>query len=343
MSNKLVIKNNNENKIDKKNIIVNYYCFCKKKYNLNDKISFALPCSHMFHNHCIQNKTHCPICKSKISKFLYEDKVFSNSKYKLYQNDIMVVKTKNTGIINYKFLPIGMLNITAFFNKAFLVENHEQFINSLEFFLRIMNIKINIIDKTTNKNFYIHNNVITWKNKKDREAKKVIIANHSHYLDSFILNYIFRCGFVCSDALNNYELGRIIISLCKLLIFKRGVDTNMVEKIKEYLEKMKQIVIYPEGVMKDDNNILVKFRTGAFHTGANICPVIIKYRNFIYDDDFKQILFKLITQQEMGVDVYICDFEYPPFNNDNIENIRNKMAKIGNLKLSRVSNKDVLE
>jgi len=341
-----MIKNENNDKIDKinkKNIIVNYYCICKKKYTQEDKITFVLPCSHMFHTCCIQNKTKCPICNQKINKFLCEDKIFSNSKYKLYQNDIMAVKTKNTGFVYYKILPVGMLNLTAFFNKAFLIENQEQFINCLEFFLRIMNVKINIIDKTTNKNFYLNNNILNWKYKNDKEAKKVIISNHSHYLDSFILHYIFRCGFVSSDAINHIELGRLIVSLCKLVIFKRGVDTNMVEKIKKYLEKMKQIVIYPEGIMKDDNNILVKFRTGAFYTGANICPVIIKYRNFIYDSDFKQLIFKLFTQQEIGVDVYICDFEYPPFNDEKIENIRKKMANVGNLKLSRISNKGVVE
>ena len=102
MNNKLVIKNNNnENKIDKKNITVNYYCICKKKYNQNDKICFVLPCSHMLHNHCIQNKTHCPICNIVIQKKIHEDKILSNSKYKLYQNDINAVKVNNSGVINY--------------------------------------------------------------------------------------------------------------------------------------------------------------------------------------------------------------------------------------------------
>jgi 1-acyl-sn-glycerol-3-phosphate acyltransferase len=344
MNNKLVIKKDFKDSIlEKKNITVNYYCTCKKKYNQNDKIYFILPCSHLFHEGCIQNKTNCPICKCKIKKILSEEKIFSSSKYLNYQNDIRTVKTKNTGFVNYKILPIGILNLTAFFNKACLIENQEQFINTLEFLLRIINVKINIIDKTTNKNFYLNNNILTWKYKEDKDAKKVIIANHSHYLDSFILYYVFRCGFVSSDAINHLELGRLIVSLCKLVIFKRGVDTNMVEKIKEYLEKMKQIVIYPEGIMKDNNDILVKFRTGAFYTGANICPVIIKYRNFIYDEDFKELIFKLLTQQEIGVDVYICDMQYPPFNNESIENIRILMANIGNLKLSRVSNKDVIE
>jgi hypothetical protein len=89
-----------------------------------------------------------------------------------------------------------------------------------------------------------------------------------------------------------------------------------------------------------NNNTLLRFRTGAFYTGANICPVVIKYRNFVYDHDFKQMIFKLITQDEIAVDVYINDIEYQPFDNDKIEKIREKMAKVGNLKLSRVANRD---
>jgi len=40
----------------------------------------------------------------------------------------------------------------------------------------------------------------------------------------------------------------------------------MVEKIKEYLEiqREKQIVIFPEGLMKDNNDTLMRFRTEHF-------------------------------------------------------------------------------
>ena len=116
----------------------------------------------------------------------------------------------------------------------------------------------------------------------------------------------------------------------------------MVSKIKNYLEEMKKIVIYPEGGMGNNNSIF-RFRTGAFYTGANICPVVIKYRNFIHDDDIKQTIFKLITQNEIIVDVYINDIFYPPFDNQKIEEVRDHMAKVGNLEKSRVSNRSIKE
>ena len=48
-----------------------------------------------------------------------------------------------------------------------------------------------------------------------------------------------------------------------------------------------------------------------------------------------------IAEPEIIVDVHILDMEYPPFNDEKIKNIREKMAKVGNFKLSRVSNRDV--
>ncbi len=338
------------------NIIVNFICTCKKHFKMGDNILYVLPCSHMFHDKCfnqfviskqlgsISNELSCPLCNNKIKIVLDEKKIFSKPKYLKYQNDITSVKLNSSAIINYMILPVNLVKFTTFINKAFLVETTQELLDTLEHLFEILNIKINIIDNTSSKDkgFYMKNNILHWNDKKLNKSKTVIISNHSHYLDSFILYYIFRCGFVSSEFINTTDIGKLVASKCKLLIFRRGVDTNMVEKIKEYLEEMKKIVIFPEGVMAN-NDTLIRFRTGSFHTGANICPVVIKYKNFVYDDDLKQMIFKLITQKEIGVDVYIGDIEYPPFDNQKIENIREKMAKSGNLKLSRVSNRGIVE
>lgn len=349
----IIIKNT---EID--NTIVNYACHCKKNFKVGDNILYLLPCCHILHDKCfnqfiiskkiiLKDSTDtkdlkCPLCENKIKTILNEKKIFSKSKYQKYQNDIISVKIDNSAQINYMTLPLSIVKFTGFMNKLFLIQSTEEIINTLEYTFRFLNFKINIIDKTSKGAFNFKNNVISWKNKKDNDAKTVIIANHSHYMDSFILHYIFRCGFVSSEFINKTDIGRLIASKCKLLIFRRGVDKNMVDKIKEYLEEKRKIVIYPEGAMAN-NDCLMKFRTGAFYTGANICPVVIKYRNFVYDDDFKQMIFKLITQDEIPVDVYINDIEYPPFDNQKIEKIREKMAQVGNLKLSRVSNRNIVE
>jgi 1-acyl-sn-glycerol-3-phosphate acyltransferase len=222
------------------------------------------------------------------------------------------------------------------------METEEDALSIIKYFFESFNIKINLIDNTNQNPIYIKNHCINWRKKEDQNRKLVIISNHSHYLDSVVLYYLFRAGFVAGDFINQIDIGRIIASKLKLLIFKRGVDKNMVEKIKEYLEEKKKIVIYPEGAFAN-NETMIRFRTGAFYVGETICPVVLKYDKIIYDDDFKQMLLKILSQGNIIINVYINDFFYPPFNDEKIEEIRNYMIGVGGFEKSRVSNKTLKE
>ena len=347
-----------KNYADDPNIIVNYSCFCSKCFYSNERLLYVLPCCHMVHENCFNNYIlkhqyknfdinskiclDCPFCKIKIKTVLSEYKINSKKKYNQYRIDIKSVKIDNSAFINYSILPLSILKFTSLMNKLILVETEQDLFSTIEYILSSFNIKINIIDNTINNPIFIKNNKINWKKKKDEKKKMVIISNHSHYLDSFILYYLFRCGFVSGDFINQIEIGRIIATKLKLLIFKRGIDTNMVEKIKEYLNEQQRIVIYPEGAFAN-NDTMIRFRTGAFYVEEAICPVVIKYEKIIYDDDFKQMLFKLITQHEINVNVYVNDFFYPPFNQEKIDKVREQMITVGNFEKSRVSNKSYKE
>ena len=355
-------------KSNDKNIIVNYNCFCSKSFYYNDKILYILPCCHMVHEHCfndyilkqeykklfgnkninfenknlINNFLKCPLCENNITTVLTEFKINSKKKYLQYKIDIKSVKIDNSAHINYMILPLSIVKFTSLMNKLIIASTENDLLNTIEYIFSSLNVKINIIDNTNKNPIIIRDNKITWKNKKDNNRKLVIISNHSHYIDSIIIYYLFRCGFVSSDFINKTDIGRIIATKLKLLIFKRGVDTNMVEKIKQYLNEQKKIAIYPEGAIAN-NETMIRFRTGAFYVGETICPIVIKYNKIIYDDDFKQMLFKIITQNEIVANVYINDFFYPPFNEQKIESIRDFMIGIGRFEKSRVSNKNIKE
>lgn len=363
--NNLIFKKSND-----KNIIVNYNCYCSKSFFALDKLLYILPCCHIIHENCFNdyilkyqyknlfnpkninsqinlnndtiNFLKCPFCQNNISSVLTEYKINSKKKYHQYKIDIKSVKIDNSASINYMVLPLGILKLTSFINKLIIINTEKDLLNTIEYIISSLNIKINIIDNTKNNPIIINNNKIIWKNKKDNDSKLVIISNHSHYLDSIIVHYLFRCGFVSGDFINQTDIGKIIATKLKLLIFKRGIDINMVEKIKQYLNEQKIIAIFPEGALAN-NETLIRFRTGAFYIGENICPIVIRYNKIIYDDDFKQMLFKLITQNEINVNVYINDFFYPPFDEEKIESVRNLMANIGKLEKSRVSNKNLKE
>jgi 1-acyl-sn-glycerol-3-phosphate acyltransferase len=334
-------------KISYDDSIVNYVCYCNNYFYNKEKIVILLPCNHLMHEKCISNlllnnKKNCPLCNVTFIKILLESKL-SNQKY--YQNRIDLKSLRlneNLSYINYYALPMSIIKFTSLVNKLLAANSQEEIYSLLEYTFRLFNIKINLIDNTKNNPIIYKNNIIKWKNKEDENSNIVIISNHTNYLDSLVLMYLFKAGFVTGDFINKTQLGRNIADKCNLLIFKRGHDTNMVEKIKEYLNINKRIVMYPEGGMSN-HETLFRFRTGAFYTGGIICPVIIKYNPFVWDDNFKKNIFKIISQNEINIDVYVNDLYYPPFNDKKIEDIRDFMVDIGNLKKSRVSNKFIKE
>jgi 1-acyl-sn-glycerol-3-phosphate acyltransferase len=355
-------------KLNNANTIVNYSCFCSKCFFANEKILYILPCSHIVHENCFNdyilkcqyknfdnnlNKENlkkdnlkiilaCPQCNHGIKSVLTEYKINSKKKYNQYKTDIKSIRLDNSATINYMTLPLSIVKFTSLVNRLILVNTEKELFGTIEYALSSFNVKINIVDNTSKNPIEINKNKITWKNKEDNDRKIVIISNHAHYLDSIVIYYLFRCGFVSSDFINQTDIGKIIAAKLKLLIFKRGVDTNMVEKIKEYLCEQKKIVIYPEGAITN-NNTMLRFRTGAFYVDETICPIVIKYDKVIYDDDFNKMLLKLITRDVINVTVHINDFFYPPFNNEKIEEVRDKMISVGKFEKSRVSNKSIKE
>jgi 1-acyl-sn-glycerol-3-phosphate acyltransferase len=353
---------------------VNYACICNNYFTNSLKVIVLYPCSHILHSTCYKKTIKsCPFCNDTIKSIIHEDDLYKGTfgNQGVYRQMLIDLEStrldSSKSFIHYQRLPINIIKFTSFINKLLLATEEADLVNSVDFFFNFTNIKINVIDNTI-KNPIIYtlptNNrdavegcgggeegcgcgggeegrgrYITWKNKVDKNNKKILIVNHSHYLDSFILYYLFRTGFVASEFINKLDLGRLIAQKCKLLIFKRGTDTNMVNKIKEYLEEKRNIVIYPEGSM-GGNDTLRKFRTGAFYADAYICPIVIKYSPFVWDDDYKTFILKLISQKEIVVNVYINDLHAPPFTVEQITKIRQEMIDTADLKDSRVSNRN---
>ena len=209
--NKSIVKNkdNLKNNIielkinEEENVVVNYTCYCKKNFGSSQKLLYVLPCCHMIHETCfnkfildsqyqnLYNKKNnlnlnCPMCSNLITCVLTEDKIKSKLKYRQYKIDMESVKLDASSIINYMILPFSLVKFTSFINKLILIESHDQIIECIEFLFQSFGIKINIIDNTKKNPFFVKDNTIIWKNKKDNKAKTVIISNHSNYLDSFI-------------------------------------------------------------------------------------------------------------------------------------------------------------
>jgi hypothetical protein len=52
---------------------------------------------------------------------------------------------------------------------------------------------------------------------------------------------------------------------------------------------------------------------------------------------------KILSADELCIEVFVLPLEYPPFDDAKIEIIRKKMGKTGDMALSRVSNKGITE
>ena len=115
---------------------------------------------------------------------------------------------------------------------------------------------------------------------------------------------------------------------------------NTVEKIRNYVDKTGSICLFPEGMLTHPST-LTRFRTGAFHVGRPIYPIVLKYKNVISDMSAKDFILKISSSQNETIEMYILDPFYPPFDDEQIEKVRMAMGRVGGMFLSRVSNRDI--
>jgi 1-acyl-sn-glycerol-3-phosphate acyltransferase len=350
------IKNNN---INEKDIEINSICPCKDYFRDDHTIVILMPCSHIMHEKCyleILKKSHtkfmdnnkenlikCKLCKKNIKYVINEHMLkheYANKKYKQLKIDLYAIKLNQKDVqLNITNYPIAFIKFTSILNKLLGIKSNDDVISTIDSLFSCINLKLKIIDNTTNNKIIIENDQVKWIDDELNNSKMAIISNHSSYLDPIIMYYLFRCGFISSDFILTSNIGKLLAAQMNLLIFKRNVDKNIVEKMKEYLNgEINRIGIFPEGLIKT-NDTLCRFRTGAFYLDVPICPIIIKFEKMIFDHDMDTYILKLMSQDVINVEVYISDLIYPPFNSKKIEKVREYMGKVGNLKMSRGTNK----
>lgn len=310
--------------------IINSRCICGLGLGwTDDQIIMVEPCEHIFHKNCIQLKI-CPICESDITKYYTEESIkpliYKDCKY--YQKYVDLVCVKNINKMSKKNLTkltTNLPSILDILSKLPFSRGFDEGHKLCEMLFTVANVKLSVVGK---KNM-IKNNVI-------------IIANHTSIMDFMIMFYVFKCGFLASSSVKETTIGKLIAEIIPILFIDRGKDKNTVNKMKDYVKNQGSLCLFPEGIIVHPNT-LAKFRTGAFYVDKPILPVIINYKPLVSDSSIGEFLQKLTSQNLIEVTVKILPCEYPPFDNDKIERIRNKMAKRGNLALSRVSNRDVVD
>lgn len=318
---------------------INSRCVCEKGLRwIPEDLYFINDCEHILHNSCfkkLENRRECPICKTKITRIYtlkdLERKVLESEgevKKEYYQKYVDLLSLSNMNDYGSKNLGLLIMKMPLYMNiflKLPFISGFSNGHKACEDFLKLCNVKILVRGRK-----YLSN------------EPKVLILNHTTQMDFLISFYLFKCGYVASKIIADTIIGSKIQNIIPLVLIDRGKGQNTVKKIKEYIDKNKRdIAVYPEGIMTHPDTI-IKFRTGSFHTGYPVQPIVVTYNPNISSCSDMDALYKMMSQKkETQVIVNILPLEKGPFDDIKIEKIRAKMAKAGNLLLSRVSNRDI--
>jgi len=313
------------------NKIINSRCICNscliwKTYPL----IMNIPCEHILHEKCQKNKKKCDICNDNIKEIKSFNQIKKESSLSklTYQRYIDMIACTNFDHLTKvkKYETIHMSNVISFMGTLPFMKGHDDLQLFCKEILRLLNTKL-IIKGYENIN--------------DLE-KKVYISNHTSFIDTAVINSLFKCGYVVSSLIEKSYFGRMIRDIIPILIIDRDKKASTVKQMAKYIKNNNSLCVFPEGMVTHPD-IIQNFRTGAFYTGYPVQPIIIVYDKHIYDDSITKFVEKLVTNKDLTITVSILKTEYPPFNDEKIEEIRQKMAEAGNMAISRVSNRDIKE
>nr|QBK88456.1 MAG: acyltransferase [Mimivirus LCMiAC01] len=317
------------------NKIINAQCMCGhllSKYK--DELVVILPCQHLIHSSCVHyiKNYKCPYCIKNIKNIrTYSEivdivKTTSNSRYyQIYVDMTSLINLDGTTEVNWFNFFLKIPSIIDTLCNIYLSQKKQDY-----------NIVVDDILDAYNINLVIKNK------EKLLPQNKVIIANHCNQLDSLPIFALTKCGFMGSITMKKSWVGNRLSKTFPMVLIERHKSYNTIKKIKRYMRKHGDICIFPEGVISHPKT-LIRFRTGAFHLGYPVQPIIIKYDPNIHEKDMTNYIIKFSSQNKLKIILTILDPVYPPFTNEKIEMVRHAMAKAGDFALSRVSNRDLVD
>lgn len=308
---------------------LNATCFCKiglpwKK----DKIVMSDTCEHMYHQSCankIKNNI-CPICNTKFNRLI---NLLDNNIHPQQFADILSMSYYADFVCNINPISIidSLFDILTVLARLPIVNTRQDGRELAEKILTLNNVTLHVFGQ----------------DKLNLVKNKVIISNHVAPLELIILHYLFEPAFLSSNIFNDNVLLSRIKNIVNILTFSRGDKKGgLVNKMKDYVDKHGTLCLFPEGIMKHPDT-LTRFRTGAFHIGRPIYPIVIKHNDIAGSPYFEKFLFSLGSKRDIQMEVHVLGPYYPPFSNTDIEKIRLDMGKAGDMVLSRVSNRDIVD
>lgn len=319
-------------------IVSNRCQTCGERFSASSKpVGIYTECEHLHHLTAECKSSYCIQC-NKIRGDLIEPNNYDNLTQKnlnymsvvrkpinftwtdRFRGLNRIIKTVPILIRLYSRLLFGLIDIDYLF-----------FLNN--YLVKLLDIQINCSQESKTKLF-------------DKSYKRVIISNHTNFHDLLVIGSLLSpksvFGFVASNIINTMSFGRAITKLIPNIIIKEKSESESESEsnykvITKYFDKYPEeskLMIFPEGMLTHHKTIC-KFRSTAFKLGYPIQPIIIKYKQNIFD----LVNFDLWCFPKINVDVTVLDSIETDGSEDSIEFVRKKMAGIGDFYLSNVINK----
>ncbi len=315
-------------------MLVNCMCICKDLLSSGGKLYMIMPCNHIIHKKCIKdNHIHihkCVYCNTSITGILTLTDIKRNigiypGYHQLYIDMMSVYCGPSKTLSTYTSAINHILQLT---NTYYALKNYSGPQDLSYLYQRIMstlNIKV----------------IIKNKNKLPKQPV-VYIANHNTFLDPLVVFGALKCGFVAALKVMELKMYDHILRDCPLVIVNRSKpNSGTVKRITGFLQTKGSICVFPEGTRTHEKT-LGEFRTGAFHTGYPVVPLVLSFDPLMYSGDPIHYVLNILANGGMTVTITVLDIEYGPFSPSKIGEIRRNMSLVGNFALSRVSNRDLV-
>tara|TARA_B110000444_G_C18812194_1_gene583243 strand:- start:19 stop:738 length:720 start_codon:yes stop_codon:yes gene_type:complete len=138
--------------------------------------------------------------------------------------------------------------------------------------------KVNIINKDIFDKYYNSNKPF------------IVVSNHTSLLDGIMLNGAFcRLRYLAAKNADKTIFGAkyIFDKLDCIIVKENGTVRTIQENIKDRKPNDNILVIFPDAMNPIPNGRnIAPFKTGAFASGIDILPILIKYKDYTIDPTF---------------------------------------------------------
>lgn len=296
---------------------------CNERFSSSHKdICEFSKCNHLIHFEC--NTPYCQICKVWRGMALNKQTCQSNNIKSIKRNPIKwSLIDKIRGVIRLGFfIPVG-ISLFIRLKLNWIDLNYMFWLNS--WLCWLLNINITCSQESKSKLL-------------DSSYQRVLIANHTNYHDALIIGSLLNektlCGLVVSPITKEIVFGKVMLNLLPHIITEGGNTFNKLRTFFKFNPEETRLLIFPEGMLTHEKTIC-KFRSSAFKLGYPVQPIIINYKQNVFD----LLGFDFLCQEQIDVEVTICDPIKTNGFDKSIELIRAQMAQVGKFDLSNILNK----